>query len=98
MHSEPKPVFHRDIRWPNVIKRADDSKTWFLIDFEHAAFPPTSAMTRKELDVNTHSPAVYKDGHGAEVDVWAVGALVKNSLQNLPRLLKKYGGPCNLKR
>jgi hypothetical protein len=91
MHHTPKPVFHRDIRWPNVMKRADEPEQWFLIDFKHAASLPTLALGRKELEPATHCAAVYKDGHGTEVDLWAVGALVMNSVKNLPRRLLRLG-------
>jgi len=75
MHKEPDPIFHRDIRWPNVIRRADEPSKWFLIDWEDAASPPTSPAIR--LDLASHSPAVHEPNHGSEVDVWAVGALIE---------------------
>jgi hypothetical protein len=31
MHKGPMPIFHRDIRWPNVMRRADDPTRWFLM-------------------------------------------------------------------
>jgi hypothetical protein len=75
MHKEPDPIFHRDIRWPNVIKRTDDSSKWFLIDWEDAESPPTRPATR--LDRKSHSPAVHEPNHGPEVDMWAVGTLIQ---------------------
>ncbi|GJJ15307.1 hypothetical protein Clacol_009583 [Clathrus columnatus] len=68
------PLFHRDIRWPNVIRRLENHNKWFLIDWEDAGTPPTLAQrnfTRKTL-----SPAIFVDGHGAEVDIWGVGGLI----------------------
>jgi serine/threonine protein kinase len=74
MHRDPMPIFHRDIRWPNVLKSADDPTKWFLIDWDDAATPPTIAA--KHLDSHCHAPAVFRDNHGPEVDVWAVGRLI----------------------
>jgi hypothetical protein len=74
MHEGPKPIFHRDIRWPNIVQRANDPTRWFLIDWEDAATPPTIAATR--LHKSNHAPTVFLDSHGPEVDVWAVGMLI----------------------
>jgi hypothetical protein len=73
MHDGPDPVFHRDIRWPNIIRRVDEPRKWFLIDWDDASTLPTYAA--KDLREGEHSPRVFADGHGAEVDVWAVGKL-----------------------
>lgn len=73
LHTSP-PLFHRDIRWPNVIRCLDDMQRWFLIDWEDAAAPPTTAQSH--FDSRTHSPHVFTDGHGAEVDIWGVGELI----------------------
>ncbi|CAG8779690.1 6492_t:CDS:2, partial [Acaulospora colombiana] len=65
MHAEPDPVYHRDIRKPNILKRRDE-EGWFLIDWSDASKAPTQAathMTREE-----HSPRVFEDNHGGEVD------------------------------
>ena len=70
----PKPLFHRDIRWPNVILSPSDSTKWFLIDWDDAAMPPTCAVNH--LNRGSHSPAVFEDNHGAEVDIWGVGKLI----------------------
>ena len=82
MHQEPECIFHRDIRWPNVIKSADDPGKWILIDWDDAGTPPTLAA--KHLDPHTHAPAVFDDNHGSEVDVWAVGMLIKDSSRSMP--------------
>ena len=34
-------IFHRDIRWANVVKSAKDRSRWILIDWDDAASPPT---------------------------------------------------------
>jgi hypothetical protein len=73
LHEEPQ-VFHRDIRWPNIIQAPE---RLFLIDWEDAAVPPTIAPSN--FDRETHSPKVFIDGHGAEVDVWSVGGLIVQS-------------------
>lgn len=73
LHSYP-PIFHRDIRWPNVIKSLHERK-WFLIDWEDAATPPT-ARVPSHWDRDTHSPRAFVDEHGGEVDIWAVGNLI----------------------
>ena len=74
MHEEPKPIFHRDIRWANIIRRADDPIRWLLIGWEDATTPPTIAATH--LHKSNHAPTVFLDNHGPEVDVWAVGMLI----------------------
>jgi hypothetical protein len=38
------------------------------------------------LSKNEHSPNVYKDNHGADVDIWAVGRLIFTSLLQVPAL------------
>jgi len=53
----------------------DDKSKWFLIDWEDAAVPPTKA--RPMFSKSDHSPAIFSDGHGAEVDIWAIGYLIK---------------------
>ena len=73
MHADPDPVFHRDIRWPNIIRMVHEPRKWFLIDWEDASMLPTHAA--KHLKKKEHSPRVFADGHGAEVDIWAVGKL-----------------------
>ena len=73
LHEAP-PLFHRDIRWPNVIRRLDDPQKWFIIDWDDADSPPTRAQSHFKR--STHSPNVFVDGHGAEVDIWSVGELI----------------------
>jgi len=73
LHKEPS-VFHRDLRWPNIVRRLDDQHRWFVIDWEDASAAPTQAQSH--FDHETHSPKVYSDGHGPEVDIWGVGRLI----------------------
>jgi hypothetical protein len=72
------PIYHRDIRWPNVIRRIQDHSKWLLIDWEDASLPPTEAQP--SFSRSTHSPAVFEDGHGADVDIWGVGYLIKTCM------------------
>jgi hypothetical protein len=72
MHAEPA-LFHRDIRWPNVLWNSRN-QTWFLMDFDDASMAPTRAAPHLSHDI--HHPGMFQDGHGAEVDIWAVGRLI----------------------
>ncbi|TFK19280.1 hypothetical protein FA15DRAFT_726912, partial [Coprinopsis marcescibilis] len=68
------PLYHRDIRPENVVRRIDNPSSWFLIDWGDASGPETAA--RPDFATETHSPDVFHDGHGAEVDIWGVGLLI----------------------
>ena len=81
MHGGAKPLFHRDIRGPNIVQRADDPSRWFLIDWDDAAVPTTSAAMH--LNQNYHSSSVFRDGHAGEVDVWAVGKVMSKASRRL---------------
>ncbi|KAF8336080.1 hypothetical protein F5887DRAFT_1285507 [Amanita rubescens] len=82
-HADP-PVFHRDIRWKNIMQSRENSSKWFLIDWEDASFAPTKGAPH--LSQNEHSPNVYKDDHGADVDIWAVGRLIFTAQLQVPAL------------
>jgi hypothetical protein len=69
LHQAP-PLLHRDIRWPNIIRRLDNPQEWFLVDWEEAAGLPTKAPLH--FSKEDHSPRIFSDGHGAEVDIWGV--------------------------
>ena len=69
------PLYHRDIRWENIVRRMDDESKWFLIDWEDATTPPTFAQP--SFAKETHSPDIFRDGHGQEVDIWAIGYLIQ---------------------
>jgi hypothetical protein len=77
MHAKPNPVYHRDIRVPNVLKMHGEEK-WFLIDWSEASTSPTKAS--KIMLKESHSPRVFKDNHGGEVDVWGVGRYLRDSV------------------
>jgi hypothetical protein len=64
--------------------REDPSK-WFLIDWEDASFAPTKAAPH--LSLTDHSPKVYEDNHGADVDIWAVGRLLCTARRRTPALV-----------
>jgi hypothetical protein len=70
MHSGPSPVYHRDIRQQNILKKRDIDD-WFLIDWSDASTTPTCGVTH--LTESEHSLRVREDNHGAEVDIWGVG-------------------------
>ena len=75
-------MFHRDIHWPNVILSFQDPTKWFLIDWDDASTSPTRAATN--LNSSSHSPAVFVDNHGAEVDIWGVGMLIVDACAFVP--------------
>ena len=54
----------------------EDSSKWFLVDREDASFAPTKAVSHFRMNSDTHSPKVFENDHGAEVDIWAVGELI----------------------
>ncbi|KAI9566666.1 hypothetical protein HD554DRAFT_2174326 [Boletus coccyginus] len=73
LHEKPS-ILHRDIRWPNVMRRLEDRLKWFIIDWEEAVLAPGTA--EPHFKQSTHSPRVFVDGHGTEVDIWGVGGLI----------------------
>jgi hypothetical protein len=77
-------LFHRDIRWPNIILSPDHHSKWCLIDWDDAALSPTRAA--KHLDPKSHSAAAFWDNHGAEVDIWAVGKLILDAREFVPAI------------
>jgi len=84
MHDAPKPLFHRDICWPNIILSPDKHSKWFLIDWDDAAISPTRAA--KHLDPKSHSAATFQHNHGAEVDIWAAGKLILDAREFVPAI------------
>jgi hypothetical protein len=74
MHADP-PVYHRDIRAPNIIKKFDGQE-WFLIDWSDASTAPTRGVTH--LKESEHSPQVRQDNHGPEVDIWGIGRYMED--------------------
>lgn len=71
---------HRDIRWPNVMKRRDDSATWFLIDFVDSAESPQDSPCNLNLSKEEHASELAGNcGHDTAVDIWSVGRLIVTS-------------------
>jgi hypothetical protein len=62
----------------------EDPSQWFLIDWEDASFAPTKGAPH--LSQTEHSRNVYKDNHGADVDIWAVGLLIFTARLQVPAL------------
>jgi hypothetical protein len=56
-----------------MMRKIHEPRKWFLIDWENASMLPTHAA--KHLKKGEHSPHVFVDEHGTEVDIWAVGKL-----------------------
>jgi hypothetical protein len=63
-----------------VIRNKKDQSKWFLIDWENAATPPTKAQPA--FSENDHSPAIFRDRHGPEVDIWGIGHLIRTCTAN----------------
>ncbi|CAG8592888.1 6332_t:CDS:2 [Diversispora eburnea] len=77
MHDGNNPIFHQDIRWPNVIRlpgASSESSKWILIDWDEADRPPTQPATH--LAKGNHAPEVFQKNHLGEVDIWSVGKLI----------------------
>ena len=63
---------------------------WHLIDWEDASEAPTKAAP--DLDPDIHATQVFKDGHGAEVDIWGVGRLITTAnIHDIPENLMSLG-------
>ena len=77
MHAEPA-LFHRDISWSNILWN-EQTQSWFLTGFDDASMAPTRAILH--LNTDDHHPNISSDGHGAEVDIWAVGKLILNAAE-----------------
>jgi hypothetical protein len=78
MHANPKPLFHHDICWPNVIWDASLCTKWFLIDLDDASTIPTKPAMH--LDQNSHPLMVFKNIHDTEVDIWGAGKLIVDAV------------------
>jgi len=65
----PTPVYHRDIRPPNMVIKYDDN-TWFRSDV--ATLPTRPAI----LVEDGHSPRVHEPSHGVKVEILGVSCIV----------------------
>ncbi|GES82650.1 crinkler (CRN) family protein [Rhizophagus clarus] len=92
LHDGNDPIYHRDIRWDNIIRRYDDPSKWFLIDWDDATeYPSRPAM---HLTTEEHAPEVFTRNHRDEVDIWSVGKLIKNAstwITNLSEKITEFG-------
>ena len=69
-----------------------DPWKWFIIDWNDATGESTLAADPYQFNRETHAPSVFKDGHGAEVDVWGVGHLILScEAVNISEELRKLG-------
>jgi len=78
LHDGDDPIFHRDIRWPNIIRlppcALGEPSKWILIDWDDSSGFPTQPA--KHLNSENHAPEVFQEHHHGEVDVWGVGKLI----------------------
>ncbi|KAI9463172.1 hypothetical protein HD554DRAFT_2125292 [Boletus coccyginus] len=56
------------------MRRLEDRLKWFIIEWEKSVLAPGAAELHFEQ--STHSPRMFVDGHGTEVDIWGVGGLI----------------------
>jgi hypothetical protein len=52
----------------------DNNLKWFIIDWDDTSGDPTKAQPH--FNSQNHSPRIFTDGHGTEVDMWSVGNLI----------------------
>jgi hypothetical protein len=63
-----------------------------LIDWDDATTIPT--LPAMHLNQETHCPFVFQRDHGTEVDIWAVGQLIKEAVafcSDIPDDVTRYG-------
>jgi hypothetical protein len=92
MHGGDNPIFHQDIRWPNIIKLSGEPPKWILIDWDDADRPQTRPANH--LEKTNHAPEVFLQGHGGEVDIWSVGKLITDAdhfIMGLPQSIIDIG-------
>jgi len=91
MHlSKPKPIMHRDVRWPNIIRHYDEYLRFILIDFDYATFSPAD-MPLEEFSESDHAPEMLIKKHNFKVDMWGVGNLVVScNITGIPQELLSF--------
>ena len=91
MHSiGPKPIMHRDVRWPNIIRYYDEYQRFILIDFDYATFSPATEPL-KEFSKSDHAPEMLTRRHNFKVDIWGVGHLVAScNISGIPSDLSSF--------
>jgi serine/threonine protein kinase len=93
MHGiKPRPILHRDIRWPNIVEYYDGYRKFILIDFDYATFGTEKGGTvkkaLKELSETGHAPETLVGKHNKKVDMWGVGYLINScNISNKPKEL-----------
>lgn len=103
-------IVHRDIRWANVFHalspdREGFTNEWVLFDFEFAAWAPQPAFASHTLTPGNHAPEMvdtdlehHSQTHGAAVDVWGLGYLMKHAHVDIPAshevALEQLQGDC----
>ncbi|CAI2188031.1 20336_t:CDS:2 [Funneliformis geosporum] len=74
LHGGNEPIFHQDIQWPNIIKLPGELLKWILIDWDDTDRPLTRPANH--LGRDNHTPEVFEEDHGGEVDIWSIGRLI----------------------
>ncbi|KAK2994271.1 hypothetical protein RJ640_022924 [Escallonia rubra] len=88
---------HRDLGWDKVMRRSDRENEWFVTGFDEAVGSP-QCCPHGGIGAavgGRHAPEMGRGLHGAKVDVWGVGQLVKTcGLVGLPKMLKELQKMC----
>lgn len=101
MHNiKPKPILHRDVRWPNIVLHNDK---FILIDFDYATFgSERKGVVKKPLknfSETGHAPETLTSRHNKKVDIWGVGHLIDSCyIENKPKQLKEFASKCQDKK
>ncbi|CAG8617308.1 7562_t:CDS:2, partial [Dentiscutata heterogama] len=92
MHEiKPKPIMHRDVRWPNVICHYDGYQRFILIDFDYADFSPSDEPL-EEFSESDHAPEMLNKKHDFKVDIWGIGNLIGTcNVTGIPSELSGFG-------
>jgi hypothetical protein len=58
------------------MRHLENSDQWFIIDWDDATTITVPTVALRHFNPSTHSPRIFVDGHGVEVDMWGVGELI----------------------
>ncbi|CAG8776936.1 1127_t:CDS:1, partial [Ambispora leptoticha] len=91
MHEiKPRPIMHRDIRWPNIIRHYDGYQRFILIDFDYANFSPSDEPLKEFSEID-HAPEMLIKKHNFKADIWGVGNLVGScNVRGIPQELLSF--------
>ncbi|GBC37683.2 uncharacterized protein OCT59_005663 [Rhizophagus irregularis] len=67
-----EPMYHQDVRWPNIIRLPSalvEPSKWIIIDWKDADGYPNNPADH--LTPDEHAPEVFQQNHGGEVDIWS---------------------------